>query len=68
MSHYSLSFAEFVVDLITNRQYVPAVRLICLLKLTDYSPSNILMKEIIDLRRSTLEKVRTEPHVSALVH
>lgn len=50
--------AEFVRDLIKNHQYIPAVRIICLLKLKDFSATTLLMKEITVLRHSAMGKVR----------
>lgn len=58
-----LSFADYVLGLINKRHYIPAVRLVCLFKLTDFQPQTLLMKEVIDLKRSALEKVRTGSHV-----
>ncbi|XP_010421475.1 PREDICTED: A-kinase anchor protein 9-like [Camelina sativa] len=47
---------KFVKELIKKNQYIPAVRLICLFKLNgELSPSHLLRKEIINLRRSALE-------------
>ncbi|KFK23552.1 hypothetical protein AALP_AAs53505U000400 [Arabis alpina] len=47
---------EFVKELIKKMQYIPAVRLICSFKLDpDFSPSLILMKEVVNLRNSALQ-------------
>ncbi|KAL1211668.1 FRIGIDA-like protein 1 [Cardamine amara subsp. amara] len=52
---------EIVENLITKRQYIAAVWLICLFKLKEkFSPSDLLMKEIINLRQSALKKRLTE--------
>jgi len=54
-----LSFADYVIGLINNRHYIPAARLVSLFDLKDFSAQNLLMKAVIDLKRSALEKVRT---------
>ncbi|KAJ4901589.1 Frigida-like protein [Raphanus sativus] len=51
---------EFVRDLIKNHQYIPAVRIICLLKLKDFSATTLLMKEITVLRHSAMGKVKNK--------
>ncbi|XP_010485892.1 PREDICTED: FRIGIDA-like protein 5 [Camelina sativa] len=52
---------KFVKELIKKNRYIPAVGLICLFKLTgELSPSHLLRKEIINLRRSALESRPTE--------
>ncbi|CAL9241803.1 unnamed protein product [Arabidopsis halleri] len=51
-----LKIPDYVLGLINNRHYIPAVRLVCLFKLKDFQPQTLLMKEVIDLKRSALEK------------
>ncbi|XP_023645247.1 FRIGIDA-like protein 5 [Capsella rubella] len=48
---------ECVLGLINDRHYIPAARLVCLFKLKDFSAQNLLMKEVINLKRSALGKV-----------
>ncbi|KAJ0262714.1 hypothetical protein HA466_0032110 [Hirschfeldia incana] len=51
---------ELVRDLINDHQYIPAVRIICLLKLKDFSATTLLMKEITILRHSAMGKVKNK--------
>ncbi|KAF3489018.1 hypothetical protein F2Q69_00055345 [Brassica cretica] len=51
---------EFVRDLIKDHQYIPAVRIICLLDLKDFSATTLLMKEITVLRHSAMGKVQNK--------
>ncbi|CAH8306096.1 unnamed protein product [Eruca vesicaria subsp. sativa] len=60
----NLTIREVVEELIKKSQYIPAVRLICLFKLdkevSSFSPSELLKKEIINLRHSALENRSNE--------
>ncbi|CAA0407704.1 unnamed protein product [Arabidopsis thaliana] len=51
-----LKIPDYVIGLINNRHYIPAARLVSLFDLKDFSAQNLLMKAVIDLKRSALEK------------